>query len=120
MKMIKLDRDLEGTQGYGDNPVMNSSGDKGFPTFSFTEDEPCDIPDEGELTIKFRLVKHAEDTTNEDRPKYSYTICVKELISAVPESDKSPTRKYDEAGDALDALAEAKQDSNKAEEEGEY
>jgi hypothetical protein len=117
MKTIKLDRDLEGSQnnGYGGLTSV-TPGVKDFPTFSFTESTPCDIPDEGELTIKFRLVKHAEDTTNEDRPKYSYTVCVKKLISAVAHSDKSPTRKYDEAGDALDALAKAKNNNSNEEE----
>lgn len=87
---------------------MPSEDVKSYPEFAFTENEPCDIPDEGELTIKYRLVRHSEDTTNEAHPKYSYTICVKKLISAVGESDKSPTRKYAEGGDALDALVAAK------------
>lgn len=105
MKKIDLDVNLERDGGMG---MSVPSGPSHYPEFSFEEDEPCDIPEEGELTIKYRLVRHATDTTNEDRPKYSYTICVKKLISAVGESDKSPTRKYSEGGEALDALVAAK------------
>lgn len=108
MKTTKLGVDLAGARSYGDGMTMPSE-EKSYPEFSFTEDEPCDIPEEGELTVKYRLIRHATDTTNEGRPKYSYTICVKKLISAEGESDKSPARKYSEGGDALDALVKEKE-----------
>lgn len=110
MKTIVLDKDLAGTKSYGDGMPMTASFSeaKNYPEFSFTESEPCNLPDEGELTIKYRLVRHATDTTNEDRPKYSYTVCVKKLISAEGEKDKRPARSLNESDDALDVLAASK------------
>lgn len=109
MKTIKLDKDLAGTKSYaGETAFPTTSVRESYPEFSFSEDEPCDLPEEGELTIKYRLVRHATDTTDEEHPRYSYTVCVKKLISAVGESD-SPTRKYIEGGDALDALVKEKE-----------
>jgi hypothetical protein len=114
-KTIELDVDLEKSYGYESGPITSSLNNPHYPEFSFTEDEPCNIPDEGELTIQFRLVRHATDTTNPEKPRYSYTICVKKLISAEGEKSESPTRRYNEAGDALDALAK-----EKSKDEGEY
>lgn len=109
MKKIELNTDLSGAGSYGDGmPMTMPSEAKNFPSFSFTESEPCNLPDEGTLVIAFRLVRHATDTTNESRPKYSYTVCVKRLISAHGAHDKSPAKSYDEAGDALDALVKEK------------
>lgn len=119
MKTIELDKDLAGTKSYGDGMPMTAgfSEEKNYPEFSFTESEPCDLPDEGELTIKFRLTRHATDVTNEDRPKYSYTVCVKKLISAKGASDKFPTRNYSKAGgEALDALVAEKESASELEE----
>lgn len=108
MKTIVLDKDLAGTTNYGAGLPMNTSQKASYPEFSFSEDEPCDLPEEGELTIKYRLVRHATDTTDEAHPRYSYTVCVKKLISAEGEKDKRPAKSYDEAGDALDLLAASK------------
>lgn len=104
MKKIELNIDLDRESGLNSVPT----GVGYYPEFSFTEDKPCDIPEEGELTVKYRLVRHAVDTTNEDKPRYSYTVCVKELISAVGEKEPSVNEYKDEAGDALDALVAEK------------
>lgn len=111
MKKIDLDVDLE--RNY-ENSVP--SGISEYPEVSFTEDEPCDIPEEGVLTVKYRLVRHGKDTTDESKPRYSYTICLKELVSAVSKEVETPTKKHDEAGEALDAIAAEKMKSK----EGEY
>lgn len=103
MKTIELDVDLERNYGISEPSAVGN-----YPEVSFTEDKPCDIPEEGVLTVKYRLVRHGTDTTDENRPRYSYTICLKELVSAVAEEVESPTKKYDEAGEALDALAAEK------------
>lgn len=116
MKTIELNKDLAGTR-YGDGmpsgPTTTTTNET-YPEFEFTSDKPCDLPDSGELTIKYRLVRHSEDTRSEANPRYGYTICVKKLVSAEGDSDKSPTRKYTEGGEALDALVKEK------ELEGEY
>lgn len=118
MKTIELNKDLSGTRSYGDGMPMTASfsEEKNYPEFSFTEDEPCNVPEEGELTIRYRLVRHATDTTNEDKPRYSYSICVKKLISAEGERDKSPSKSYDNASGALDALVKEKESESELEE----
>ena len=104
MKKIELDVDLE--RNY--NGLSGPSRASEYPEVSFTEDEPCNIPEEGVLTVKYRLVRHGTDTSDENRPQYSYTICLKELVSAVSEELEAPSKKYDEAGEALDKLAAEK------------
>lgn len=117
MKTIKLDVDLAGTRSYGDGMPMTvgMSEEKNFPEFSFTEPERCSLPEEGELTIRYRLIRHAEDTKDESNPKFSYTVQVQKLISAEGET---PTKRYDEGGDALDALKAEKESASEL--EGEY
>lgn len=110
MKKIELNVSLE--RNYDGMPVP--SGPEEYPSFSFTEDEPCDLPEEGTLTVKYRLARHEEDKTNEERPKYRYTVQIEKLISAVPEEEESKPS-YKESEDALDALA-----AEKAKEKSEY
>lgn len=111
MKKIELDVDLSKSPG---EPTSLSTGEY-FPEIHFEESHPCPIPESGLLTVSFRLIKHSEDSRNEDNKKYGYTIQILKLISAVGESDTSPTRKYSEGGEALDALVKEKESD-----EGEY
>ena len=106
MKKIEINVDL-GDRASNLAPATLSEY---YPEISFTEDKPCDIPDEGILTVKYRLVRHGEDTRVENSPLYNYTIQIEKLIDAVPEKEDviSPTRKIDEAGEALDALVAEK------------
>lgn len=84
-----------------------------FPEFTFREDDEPEFPDEGTMVIKYRKVRSSVDKKT-DKP-YSCTLEVREIVSAngkKEESDEAaPTKKYDEAGDALDKLANEKSKS---------
>jgi len=105
MKEVELNIEL----GDKSSGVAMTQGPSGYlPEFTFSEDKPCDIPDEGTLTIEYRLIRHSTDTKDEDRPLYTYTVEVKKLLTAVAEYDDAPSKRDRSADDALDALAKEK------------
>ena len=95
-------------------PVGMKAREEYFPEFTFREDSEARFPDEGTMVIKYRKVRSSVDKKS-DKP-YSCTIEIREIVSAngkKEEPDETPTKKYDEAGDALDKLASEKSSSRK-------
>ena len=105
MKGVELGVDL-GSKSQG-SEIPAPSGEY-FPEIHFEESSPCPIPEEGLLTVSFRLIKHSEDSRNEDNKKYGYTIQILKLVSAVSEELEAPSKRYNESEDALDKLAAEK------------
>src|SRR5688572_27564351 len=99
----KIELNVELDKSYGGTSIPSQMNP--YPEFSFSEDEPCDIPEAGELTIQFKLVRSGWDRTDPEHPRYSYTVCVKKLLHAVSQELEAPVKKYDETEKALDALA---------------
>lgn len=109
-KTMKLNIDLE-EKGPESPMAMSGDGDrKWFPEFTFREKDKPEFPDEGIMEIRFKKVRSAMDL-NSAKP-YSCTIEVREIISAEGEKDDRPSKKYDEAGPALDKLAAEKSKSS--------
>jgi hypothetical protein len=111
---MKLNIDLE-EKGLTASPTISESKKKYYPTIHFSEDSPPEFPEEGEMTVKYKKVS---STTRETDGKkvYECTLEIQELISAEGSDegeDESPTKSYDEAGDALDKLAAEKSKSKK-------
>lgn len=80
-----------------------------FPEFTFREDDEPEFPEEGVMKIRYRKVRSSVDKRSKN--PYSCTLEVREIISAEgkkDDADETPTKKYDEAGDALDKLANEK------------
>lgn len=45
-----------------------------YPCLYFSHEEKLDIPESGEAVIKFRRIEMAENTRDEDSPKYRYEL----------------------------------------------
>lgn len=106
---MKLNLDLEEK---GPESPLAVSGDKDrryFPEFTFREKGEPEFPDEGTMVIRYKKVRTSMDK-NSSKP-YSCTLEVREIVSASGEKkdeDDAPSKKYDEAGPALDKLAAEK------------
>lgn len=61
------------------------------PTFYFTTNTECKIPDEGTGTIKFRKIEDSENTRDPDSPRYRYELEVSSLdIDGMKDSEEKP------------------------------
>lgn len=86
-----------------------------FPTIHFSGPEALPIPKHGNMLVHYQVtreqnVKHPVSGKEE----YSCDITVKHIISAEGVKDERPAHSHDEAGEALDKLMEAKNESLEA------
>jgi len=102
-----------GDKGPGDYPVSAPSQNRDvyYPEFTVTQnedDEEADLgdaPEEGTMTIRYCISRSSE---NNKTGQCNYTVEVREIISASADKVNAPSKKYDEAGEALDKLAAEK------------
>jgi len=94
-------------------PEMPSIGGESreiYPEFTFREEDEPEFPDEGTMVIRYKKVRTVTDK-KADKP-YQCTLEVREIVSATGRKeeaeDESPTKKHNEAGDALDRLRDEK------------
>jgi hypothetical protein len=87
-------------------PSLPEKDDVHYPSFHVESDEKLDIPEEGEMTIKYKKVSsaHSERNGNEH---YSCTIEVLGIVSTDGKKVKSPAKSGNEAESALDDLMKA-------------
>lgn len=105
---MKLNIDTEIKSGGGDPMPVSGPGGPYYPEFTFNYDEEDAVPDQGTMTIRYKVSRKSEDAKRPKDRRYSCTIEVVEIVSAQGEKDRSPSKKYNDAGDALDALAKEK------------
>jgi len=112
MKEMNIDLE-EKDMGMG-MPMNVSEGPKKkyYPSVTLHYDEPFDLPKTGEVTFKFEEVEKSQRKDSKGNAEYTCRLELHELVSSEGKKDDSPTKKYDEAGDALDKLAEEKSKSN--------
>jgi hypothetical protein len=85
--------------GYGLAPV---SGPSHGPTVHFsTKGYELDFPEEGEMTVKFKM-KRKEEMPQEER--YECCLELTEIVKIKSSEPEAPARGEGEAGPALDAL----------------
>lgn len=105
MKSVNIDLGKEA----GDYPEpccpAKSDGEKRYPCFYYDGEDPIELPKEGKLIIEFKRVSQTSSETDGEE-RYSCTIEVRKIVG-LEGSVEAPTKKYDEAGDALDAIVKA-------------
>jgi hypothetical protein len=102
---MSMSIDLDQKDSYPEVVKNTADTRKYFPTFRYSGKE-LDLPDEGEMTIRFKVVERTE-SERDGKKTCSYTIEVQSIEDVEEESDDSPTKSYDEAGSALDKIVEA-------------
>lgn len=122
IKGMKINLDTEIHDGLGGISTPSSAEREPiFPEFVVeqnTRDEEYDLsqlPANGEMTIKYFMARSSEDKRT---GRCTYTFQVKNIVSVSGEKTKTPTKKYDEAGEALDKLAAEKAGKNSDSEGG--
>jgi hypothetical protein len=112
IKRMDLNIKLENQGDMPPSPISRQY----FPSFTVIQrdsEDQADLdeaPIEGEMTIRYCISRSTEDNKTGE---CTYTVEVKEIISAEEDEDTSPSKSYGkEAGDALDKLAEEKSKSN--------
>lgn len=76
-----------------------------YPTLHTSTKEDLDLPKEGTMTIRYKVKRAVSEEDGEGNHRYECDIQVKEIVS-VDGKRQAPARSRDEAGDALDRLAE--------------
>lgn len=86
-------------------PMCAKPDGKRYPTIYYDGDEPLGLPKEGTMTIAFKRISESSSET-EGKQSYSCTVEVQK-ITAIDGAVDAPSKKYDEAGDALDTIMKA-------------
>lgn len=104
MKTINEDLGQSYKKRYGvGEPISPDSDAITYPSFTYEDDEPLDIPKKGKMVIEYEETRREESKRN-GKTHYECRIDVKKIISV--EAAKT-SEKVQKAGDALDAIKEA-------------
>lgn len=115
-KEISLAREYDNELG---SPVMAQT-ERGpdYPTFTYSGSKELDLPDEGEMTIKFRKVSETSSVNKDNKHYYECRIEVQSICDVEGDDDDSeveaPAKGADKAvSDVLDSLMKAHMESKK-------
>jgi hypothetical protein len=102
---MKIDQSLAMGEPTLGSPLQDSQNqdNTSFPTFHYEGDEELKIPAHGTMLVHYRVTRVVETTTAAGE-HYACDVQLKRIISAEPEVE-APSKRMDEAGDALDKLA---------------
>jgi hypothetical protein len=106
--MSEIDLGVSAKDKYNlSEPMKMDSKEKVYPCFHYCGPKELDLPDEGELTVRFR--KKRETSSIEEDGSHYYECDIE--VRAITEVDgedmevEAPAHSNDEAGDALDNIA---------------
>lgn len=89
------------------SPAIKSEPATYYPTFHYDDDKPLKVPEEGEMVIRYKKVASSKETRG-DKPRFSCTIEIREIVSADAEVEAPAKSNSSEAGDALDKIMREK------------
>jgi hypothetical protein len=109
---MKFNKDLgvSPKERFKDIASPSQMGETVYPSFHYSGPDELGLPDEGEMTIKFKKVSQTRSERNGVH-HYKCTIEVREIRDVDAEDVKPPSRRNSEAGDALDKIAQALHDA---------
>jgi hypothetical protein len=77
-----------------------------YPTFHYTGTDSLDLPEDGEMTIKFHVVSETE-TSKDGKHRYECVVEVRAIEDVAEETDEAPAHGADKSvSDLLDSLME--------------
>lgn len=79
-----------------------------YPTFTFRYDEDADLPEEGEMVIKYRLSRKEQDTKAPKDEQFACTIEVTKIISVESEEEEAGENENNDAEEGEEMSAPAK------------
>jgi hypothetical protein len=101
-------------ESHSESAIPTNPGEKPsemyYPELTFREKDEPEFPEEGVMKIRYKKTRTSMD--KKSKKPYQCTIEVHEIISAEGKKEEAgedaPTKKFDEAGDALDKIAKTK------------
>ncbi len=106
MKVVNIDLG-ESYENYPSPQTASEPEGKRYPSFFIETDEDLDLPKEGEMTISFKRTSETHSESDPGGERYCCTIQVNKIVAVDGKETSTPSKKYDEAGDALDAIMNA-------------
>ena len=85
-----------------------------YPRLHISGPKELDLPDSGEMEVKFRKVSESSSKRQDGSSWYECCLEVQCICEVESDEPKSPTSKDTSASDALDTLAKALQEKNEA------
>lgn len=84
--------------------------EKYYPSFHFSDDEPLDIPHEGEMTIRYKKTSSTMSENREGETHYMCTVEVQEIVSVEGKKGAAAPSKRDRtAEESLDKIMSEKE-----------
>jgi hypothetical protein len=105
--MSEIDLGVSAKDKYEISSPTEMGKEKVYPCFHYCGPVELDLPDEGEMTIRFRKKREASSVEEDGSHWYECDIEVRKMLGVdgeEPEADEAPAKSYDEAGDALDSI----------------
>jgi len=97
-------------------PSSDKPREPDYPTFHYDGKKELDLPDEGEMTIKFRKVSSTSSVNKSGEHRYACTIEVQSIcdVEGADDEDNAPAHGSDKSvSDLLDSLMEKAMESRK-------
>lgn len=84
----------------GESPKMPSSvsDEPYYPSITFHEDEPLDLPKEGLMVVRYKKVRSSEEKDD----SYSCTVEIQEIVSVEAKKSEAPSKRDKSGEEALD------------------
>jgi hypothetical protein len=106
--MSEIDLGIPASEKYEISSPQEMGKEKVYPCFHYCGPVELELPDEGEMTIRFRKKSETSSVEEDGSHWYECDIEVRKLLGVdggEPEAE-APSKSYDEAGDALDKIRE--------------
>jgi hypothetical protein len=106
--MSEIDLGVKASDKYEISSPMDSGKEKVYPCFQYCGPVELDLPDDGEMTIRFRKRTETSSIEEDGSHWYECSIEVRKILNVDGEETEveAPASSRDEAGDALDKIAE--------------
>lgn len=93
---------------YGDPEGLSPAAtpNKHYPSIHYEGAKDLNIPKEGEMTVKYKVVETSESERN-GKKTYRCTIDILSIEDTEGDNGDLPSKSYDEASSALDKIVEA-------------
>jgi len=105
MKSVSIDLGSGGPSDCCSDTPLKSEPSKYYPSVHYNGDEELNIPDEGEMTIRYKKTASGHNVDSTGKKHYNCTIEVREITGTESGEVSAPAKNLSsEAGDSLDRL----------------
>lgn len=107
MKAVSIDLGQADNYPQAVSIKSEDSDEKRYPCLFIDTDEDLEIPESGKMTVEFKRTSKNTSENEEGDCRYSITLQIQKITAVDGGEVSAPSKSYDSAGDALDAIAKA-------------